>query len=369
MKIVSKIVQGVKTALSLPTILTSANSFETNAAVGSRSLNARGLHRWRVAKAAAMTARRRARLADRVRPEWREAFERDGFVVIENAVPDEDFEALRDAILGGKWPVRDMVQGDTITRRAAVDEEMLGAIPQLRSLLDANWFRNLGRYVSSFDVEPLYYLQSIIKRSRRADRALKQQAKKGSLSDMAKSRKSLRGEDDPQTSFHADTFHPSMKAWLFLEDVHPGEGAFTYVRGSHRLSEKRLDWEDARARSISASEDRMSKRGSFRISPDELGDLDLPQPEELAVKANTLVVADTFGFHARGPSSGRLRRVELWAYSRRNPFLPWLGLDPLSHPSIAPKRMDWLWTLRDRFPRWFKQPWEPIGQRRMLPRK
>ena len=31
-------------------------------------------------------------------------------------------------------------------------------------------------------------------------------------------------------------------------------------------------------------------------------------------------------FHARGPSTGRSLRVEIWAYGRRSPFVPWAGL-------------------------------------------
>jgi hypothetical protein len=41
----------------------------------------------------------------------------------------------------------------------------------------------------------------------------------------------------------------------------------------------------------------------------------------LAVPANTLIVADTFGFHARGASQGRSTRVEVRAMGMRAPFL------------------------------------------------
>ena len=51
--------------------------------------------------------------------------------------------------------------------------------------------------------------------------------------------------------------------------------------------------------------------------------------------ANTLVVADTFGFHARGASSGRSLRVEIWAYGRRSPFVPWAAGDPWSRAALA----------------------------------
>ena len=44
------------------------------------------------------------------------------------------------------------------------------------------------------------------------------------------------GPPDPQTALHADTFHPTVKAWLFLTDVAADAGPFTYVPGSHRLT-------------------------------------------------------------------------------------------------------------------------------------
>lgn len=332
-----------KTVALLPSIFSQSNSFEGNRVVGSKRLNALGLHRARVSLAARMTRWRRARLAPMVAEGDRAQFARNGFVIIENVLPDDEFAALREAIVGGQWPVRDMVQGDTTTRRAAVDEHMMRRVPGLRSLLSSRRLKWLMRYVSSYDVEPLHYVQSI----------LKPQV----------------GKPDPQLSVHADTFHPSMKAWLFLEDVEPGQGAFTYVRGSHRLTPERLEWEHEVAQTLPDGGDRMTRRGSFRITDNDLVRLGLPAPEELAVKANTLVVADTYGFHARGPSGAGLSRVELWSYSRRNPFLPWLGGDPLSVGPWAPRRVNWLWKLRDRFPKLLKQPWKPVGTRKMLDTK
>lgn len=339
MGILQTLTRGLRTGFQTFSILSEANSFEENRIIGSKRLNARGLHRWRVKTAAALARWRRSRIAAKVRPEWREAFARDGFVVVENVFSPEEFEQVRRALLESEWPVRDMIQGDTITRRAAVDEEMMAVLPPLRCLLSSDWFKWLARYVSSYDVEPLHYVQSIIKRSQ--------------------------GAADPQLSYHSDTFHSSMKSWLFLQDVEPGEGAFTYVRGSHRLTPERLAWEHEVAQTLPEGGDRLTRRGSFRVSSEDLDRLGLPAPEELAVKANTLVVADTYGFHARGPSGPNLSRVELWSYSRRNPFLPWLGGDMFSLPYLAPRRVGWLWKLRDRFPKQLKQPWKPVGRKRM----
>ena len=60
------------------------------------------------------------------------------------------------------------------------------------------------------------------------------------------------------------------------------------------------------------------------------------------------MVGDTVGFHARGHSARPSRRVEIWAYGRRNPFLPWTGLDPLSLPGLAEARVPLLWKALDR---------------------
>ena len=55
--------------------------------------------------------------------------------------------------------------------------------------------------------------------------------------------------------------------------------------------------------------------------------LGLPLPRALSVPANTLIVADTFGFHARGASLRPSRRIEIWAMGKRCPFLPWPTVD------------------------------------------
>ena len=76
-------------------LLTGAKSFLDNPLIGSRRLNAKGLHLARVRLAAGLCAWRRRRLAAKVRPDWREAFDRDGFVAIPDIVPPAEFPALR----------------------------------------------------------------------------------------------------------------------------------------------------------------------------------------------------------------------------------------------------------------------------------
>ncbi len=329
---------GLRAAL-LFRVLTMAKSFEGNSPIGSKTLNRLGLHRWRVKTAANLASWRRSRLAKHVPAHYREQFLQNGFIIIRNVLPEDEFAQLKQSLSSRAWPAREMTQGDTITRRTAINQDVLQESAPLRQFLGQKWLKSLFRYVASYDKEPLLYIQSISKKPAR--------------------------EADPQTAMHSDTFHPSMKAWYFLNEVKAGEGAFTYVRGSHRLTPERLAWEHAKAQTLPEQGDKMSRRGSFRIEPEELASIGLPEPEELACPANTLVIADTYGFHGRGPSGPELNRVEIWAYCRRNPFLPYLGADFFSLPMFRSRRMDWLWSVRDRFPKAFRQPWRKVGNKKL----
>lgn len=322
-------------------LVTGAKSFADNPIIGSRRLNRLGLHKLRLRLAHGLTRWRRWLLSGGVPADDRTAFQRQGFVEWRNVLPPDAFERLRRALLDRSWPARETVQGDTVTRRIAIDHAMLRAIPELDRLLRSRRWRGLMRYVAGSSAKPLYYIQTILTH-RPAQPGL---------------------ESDPQNIIHADAFHPSMKAWLFLNDVVAEDGPLTYVAGSHRLTAERLGWEHAKALLAPADVDRLSARGSFRIAPEELARLGLPEPTAFEVPANTLVIADTFGFHARGRAARPSVRVEIWAYARRNPFLPWTGLDILSLPGIAERRVAMIWRVKDRFARWFGQPWTDVGNK------
>ena len=95
------------------------------------------------------------------------------------------------------------------------------------------------------------------------------------------------GQDDPQCDLHSDTFHPSVKAWLFLTDVPEDEGPFTYVPGSHRLTPQRLAWEHRRSLAMAEERNRLSRRGSLRIWDGELAAIGLPPPRRLSARPDS----------------------------------------------------------------------------------
>lgn len=321
---------------------TGAKSFVDNPILGSEGLNRRGLHVARLKLAHWIAWWRRRRLAEAVPSEWREQFDRDGYVEVREFLPAEHFAQLRDALFDSEFDAREQQQGDTLTRRIAIAPDLLRRVPGLQAVFDGASWKSLLAYVASTRSQPLYYIQTIL--TGRAG-----------------------GAPDPQLELHADTFHPSLKAWLFLTDVTDGQGPLTYVPGSHRLTPERIAWEQARSVSIGSS-DRLSQRGSLRVAPEELPTLNLPPPKRFAVPANTLVVIDTCGFHARGSSDKPTVRAEIWAFVRRSPFVPWTGLDLLSWGPLASRRADWMMAMFDRLDRLGlkKQHWRPAGRRRPI---
>jgi hypothetical protein len=321
---------------------TGAKSFADNPILASEALNRRGLHVARLSFAHRLAWWRRRRLAAAVPAEWREQFDRDGFVEVRDFLPAETFERLQHRLLTAELDSRQQQQGDAITRRVPIGPSLLAGIPELRALLTAKPWRSLLAYVASTRAEPLYYVQTVLS---------------GHAS----------GDPDPQLELHSDTFHPSLKAWLFLTDVTDDQGPLTYVPGSHRLTPERVAWERARSVGI-ASSDRLSQRGSLRVRPDELPALNLAPPRRFAVPANTLVVIDTCGFHARGSSDEPTVRAEIWAYVRRTPFVPWTGLDLLSWRPLAIRRATWMAGIVDRLDRLGlkKQHWLPAGPKRPI---
>ena len=302
-------------------LATGAKSFERNALIGSRRLNEWGLHAARVGLAYRLAQARRRKLAGLVSEEDRTAFDRDGFVLRPNFLPPEQFAVLVAQVQAYRGPLREISEGDTIMRKIALDGRALAALPALAAVLQSREWRGLVRYAGSRDAEPVVWVQSIL-------------------------RHACAGPADPQTFLHADTFHPTVKAWLFLTDVAEDAGPFTYVPGSHRLTAQRLEWEQRMSLSARQSPNAEDRQGSFRIAPAELASLGLPQPRAFAVPANTLIVADTFGFHARGPSERPSLRVEIWAYGRRSPFLPWAALVPWTTGGLG-RRSIWSWKLGD----------------------
>lgn len=315
----------------------SEKSLRKNPILGSPYLNRLGLHRTRVSVAAKMARMRRARLASSLSETDRASFDENGYLLTEDFLPKEDFEALRKAAFEERFDAREMRQGQAVTRMVPLPPEVLDRHPAVkRALRDPRALAQI-RYAASQGGEPLGFFQTVI-----VDPS---------------------GQKDPQSNIHSDTFHATSKAWLFLQDVGEEDGPFCFVPGSHRLTPERLNWQHQCSLTAASDPDSHHASGSFRVRTEELSDLKLPQPVRMAVRANTLIVADTFAFHGRTPSEKPTIRSELHWHMRRSPFLPWTGLDPKSLPGICGRELQLFMAVSDARERLLKKPhiWRPVG--------
>lgn len=115
-----------------------------------------------------------------------------------------------------------------------------------------------------------------------------------------------KGDGDVQKVLHSDTFFPCTKWWYFPQEVTLKDGPFTYVPGTHKLSIslcKYLVEQSIRIVSDQIEPERTygHREGSFRIFESELKEMGYA-PKEYTVPANTLVIANVFGFHKRADS-------------------------------------------------------------------
>ena len=141
------------------------------------------------------------------------------------------------------------------------------------------------------------------------------------------------GRKDSQCDMHLDTFCPSLKGWFYLYDVDLNDGPLHVVPGSHQCTIGKLRWLYETS-VISSQPDHplytsrnagVPAGGSFRVN--RLGDCESGLQEmgfgaEMAMvyPRNTLILADTSGFHRRGTASvGTVRQTARAAY-RPRPF-------------------------------------------------
>lgn len=298
MSIIKKI---FKFPLHFLQLFSGAKSFEKNFLIGNKFLNEKGLHVLRVSLSQKLADMRRKSLSHFLTKEQLDSYDRDGFVVINDFLELETFEGVLSEINNIDFERFDMHQGTTITRRSMIDKDDLKSLPFLQKAKNDIRMINLIRYISSYHGQPLTTLQTVL------------------------AKPSNNSNSDPQTLIHSDTFQPTAKAWLFLTDVEENDGPFAYVKGSHKVTTQRYAWEKQISTSLNNVENVYARRGSLRISVDELEKLGYPQPTIMTVKANTLVVANTHGFHARCASNKKTVRIEIYSSLRRNPFLPFVA--------------------------------------------
>ncbi|WP_298608338.1 phytanoyl-CoA dioxygenase family protein [uncultured Thiothrix sp.] len=282
-------------------LFTTAKSFKGNPIIGSPTLNKLGLHISRVVLAHISMRFRMWLLSFGVDPDDQMSYQQNGFVAKENFVSAELFQQIETEIRNFHGEIRECQQGDTQNHRILLDPATLAKLPYTQQLLNDKAFKRLLRYTAGHRRMPFFHIEQVRNGVANAG-------------------------SDPQKSLHADTFHPTMKFWLFLDDVDEHNGPFTYIPSSNQLTRQRLHWEYQTSQIAYRHPDSYSARGSFRVSPADREALGLPEPKAFKVRKNTLVIGNTFGIHGRGQADAGSTRLAIWGMSRTNPFIPFPGL-------------------------------------------
>jgi hypothetical protein len=283
--------------------------------VGSPRMNRWGLHGARIAVTDGALQLRRLHVKLQGAPAELATLEREGVLVVPDFLPAAELEAVRSEAhrlralaaarraeprvattrgFGPKLPFEggfDRFDGGTLNRFFDIDA---ATAPALHAAVRSERLATLCRAAVGFPHQPRRFSLYL----------------------------TIAGDErqnpDPQRTLHRDTFHSTVKLWLFLDDVAAQDGPFEYVHGSHRMSWARYRWEHHKALAAVASRG----GGSFRIGLQELPTLGLPEPTAHPVRANTLVLADTRGFHRRGAGTPGATRLALYANLRIRPFSP-----------------------------------------------
>lgn len=224
----------------------------------------------------------------------------DGLLVLHDFLPPEKFRQLRDECMAAlddvALPKSDLQHGPTVVRRIHLQKygdllplaNAATSSPDLLDLLAAAEGKALEAGRVHRVVERVFH---------------------GRLD-----------QHDPENDLHIDTFHSTHKAWLYLDDVGAEQGPLAVVPGSHRLDGNLLGHTYRYFRDFGKS----ARSPSRRVAKSELDQRKLREVA-MVVPANTLVIANTGGYHRRLRGTEGAMRTALHVSARSQPFLYWVN--------------------------------------------
>jgi len=118
-------------------------------------------------------------------------------------------------------------------------------------------------------------------------------------------------EQMDDTELHIDTFFDTHKFWPYLDHITEAKSALVYVPRSHALDRVRLGYEYV--------ESNTTNRKSRRVNEEEVRSRGLER-RVIDCRRNTLVLANTYGYHSRSLGEAGASRRALHKEYWYNPF-------------------------------------------------
>lgn len=266
--------------------------------VEGRVLNRLGVQPMRQIAARALLTLRHALRFSYLRTTGFRQLRRDGLLMVHDFLPKEEFERLRAECLAAlddeSVPKADLHHGPTLVRRI---------------LLRGNDERLPRAAAATTDARLLKVLCAIEGRNF-TPKQLHRAVERVVHGDPA--------QFDPENALHVDTFYSTHKAWLYLRDVRLEDGPLAVVPKSHAL-----DFELLKRTYRYFCNFGPGRSASRRIADDELAQRRLAEVP-MTVPANTLVVANTGGYHRRLRGVEGAVRDSVHVSARSQPFLFWV---------------------------------------------
>lgn len=224
--------------------------------------------------------------------EWTRQLQRSGFVILPGFLDPDAFERVKQDFveatrIGRYAPIQD---GDTRSERYTLSNQLWNTLPSVaRMLSDPRLIRTLeGAERKAIEIGDVWF-------------------------DVVRNGDPKKGQDS-QKQLHSDIFFTTHKVWFFLEPVKVEDGPLCFAEGTNRVSWKRLVFEYSKSIRFDQLTDY-----SFRVEPDDKAFLGLDE-KALTCPENTLVIANTCGFHRRGEAVAGHTRKQIHFCIRSKPF-------------------------------------------------
>lgn len=236
--------------------------------------------------------------------------DQSGYIIIENFFDDKTFSSIESQFeedmklkfSGAKDSEESIVAGEVHIKQVDIQEASCQS--SFRELIFSESLRDVVKKLAQKPINTP--VKCVLQESQQKDESSKGYDFVHGNSDF-----------DVENILHQDHIYSVYKAWLYIEDITEENGAFVYVPNSHRFSWLDLKYQYlksifycliAKGKSHWVPEKFLDK-GRIIAPKDYFRDLDL-KPIPLEARANSLIIANTRGFHKRGRfSPGRARKL------------------------------------------------------------